>query len=435
MNVKQKIQILMSIAVFAICNTTVLEAKKVQTSYKKKAAKTDKTFNSARSQLADHQQYSLAKKKLVIAILAPFTGSYKNIGKHMSESALMAAITNNVTDFVIINFDTKGTAEGAKEALGKIIKNKINIVIGPALPQEADEIHADLEKYSKISFFSPINNNKYTAANFFVFGSPKSLLTGTMANYLKNVEGRSNISFILPKSQEGFKDAQQVKESFKEFGFKTFSIVYIDDNNISKSINQITSNSSILMYQDPETQELHEKNFRQKYSSNGDKSYEEELVPVMQKLDTVWISDKIEPSKMSKLFAKMNTSGLLLTEVTIATIDTAVDKSFIKNPLTNSVVFASASALWNENKIENIEKIMRYKLSRFSTSSFDIMLAIAASSYKGKINNSKLFDESGFNGITGQFRFLPNGYVQRIPSVYKIRQNSVKNIYQLPEYV
>ena len=71
-----------------------------------------------------------------VSMLLPLTGKQEETGKNMQNAALIALHKNTEAPIKLLFFDTKGTAEGAKEAYRWAEAQNSDIILGPVFSSE-----------------------------------------------------------------------------------------------------------------------------------------------------------------------------------------------------------------------------------------------------------------------------------------------------------
>jgi len=73
-------------------------------------------------------------------VLLPLSGKSKSVGEALQTAAMMALADGHNKDVVLQFYDTRGTGEGAAEATKKALAEGVDVVLGPLFSSEAKEV-------------------------------------------------------------------------------------------------------------------------------------------------------------------------------------------------------------------------------------------------------------------------------------------------------
>lgn len=129
---------------------------------------------------------SLAKNKLKIGAILPLSGENEFVGQNIYKSILITIFELKNLNIEIIPLDTQSSSEGAKKALQKGIKNKVNIFVGPVFWDTIKQIENE-KGFKDQVFISYSNHEEKLIPNVINFGVNLSSQINSMEKYLKKM--------------------------------------------------------------------------------------------------------------------------------------------------------------------------------------------------------------------------------------------------------
>ncbi len=161
-----------------------------------------------------------------IGVLVPLTGTKSHVGEYVTNSIRLKMLDSSLSKEFMI-FDTKGTAEGAKEAFLNAISKKISFFIGPVFSDSTNSIKELSDKYNA-PVFSLSNDENLISSNIYITGiSIREELDCIFRNL--NSSRINNLGIIQFKSKSS-KNINEIISSINPEINKEFIIL---DNEIS----------------------------------------------------------------------------------------------------------------------------------------------------------------------------------------------------------
>ncbi len=102
-----------------------------------------------------------------VGMLLPLTGKSKRLGEELRNAGMLAQFELANDNLVLQFYDTKGTAEGAKEAFEKAKKDNVQLILGPVYAEEVNAVRKIAGHIPVISFTSDtdsVGDGVYTMA-------------------------------------------------------------------------------------------------------------------------------------------------------------------------------------------------------------------------------------------------------------------------------
>lgn len=101
------------------------------------------------------------------AMLLPLSGPQKEVGSALQKAGMLAQFERSGNQMDLLFFDTKGTAEGAKEAYEQALQSHPDVILGPVFSAEVEAVAKEDPDIPVLSFTSDnsvLDDNIYTMA-------------------------------------------------------------------------------------------------------------------------------------------------------------------------------------------------------------------------------------------------------------------------------
>lgn len=157
------------------------------------------------TRLSSSQEPSVFKPSrppFTVAFLVPFSGEYAAVGQALWEGAEVGYFEAQNDHLALLPRDTKGSPEGAQEALTKLLQeNNIDLILGPLTATEVKAI-TPLAWEKGIPILSFSNMPEVAGNNVFIMGfSPENQMQTILSFALS--QKIENFTLIMPASEYG----------------------------------------------------------------------------------------------------------------------------------------------------------------------------------------------------------------------------------------
>ncbi len=115
--------------------------------------KTDETLFSDKVILADDNQQE-ASNKLTVAVLAPFSGEHRELGKNILDAMQLALFDLSSNKVKLLVIDTGSKIEDLDSAIDDLDKQHVDIIVGPVFAEQARAIYTYIRGKVPILTFS-----------------------------------------------------------------------------------------------------------------------------------------------------------------------------------------------------------------------------------------------------------------------------------------
>jgi ABC-type branched-subunit amino acid transport system substrate-binding protein len=361
------------------------------------------------------------EKKIQVALFLPMSGKNKDLGNSLFNSAILSLFDNDINHNIeLILIDSKETPQEANKAFEEIINRKIKIVIGPVFGDLVSAIETPAKK-NHISVISLSNNHELAKkinddGGVFVAGMLLETQIEKIVGFAIE-QDKSSFAVIAPKNQYGAAATSLFKKIIqnRNKNFITADFYKNNDLDLNRAVNRVVNSFTIT------------NDFRDKKSKEVDES------------------DRLYPQIIF-----VPETGKMLSKIAAAIKKENVDERNFKiigtsqwdeiSTLNDQNLVGSWFAAPQSEKFREFEKKYYQIYSKFppriSSISYDLVAAISQlidaknkeiPKIKDFINYSSP-SQLGFDGIDGNFRFLPNGLVQRNLAVLQVGLGNFQTI-------
>jgi branched-chain amino acid transport system substrate-binding protein len=400
-----KILILLSGLILFGCTNNVFQAQ--STGIKTKPI--ENTQASTQYAVPEYQQkqsfftHSEGIPPTKIAILAPFSGQYKDLGKNIMDAAQLALFSANEPNLILVPLDTKGTSYGAVEAANKAIEEGAKLILGPVFSKSASTI-ASIAKEHKINVVSFSNDRALADSGVYAIGFLPEQQIRRVVEYAME-QGVTNFAAVLPNDAYGSVAAEELRET-------------IADNKNAKILR--TEIFSLAKNGDPQRLDEYVASAYKAVLDSGANSAI--LIP----------EGGMQLEQITKLLKDNNFDNKikLLGNAQWYTPETA------KNNLLENAWFAGTPHERKESFERKFESTYGYKPIALAGLAYDgVALASALAKTPGgaDFSRSALENKKGFMGVDGIFRFKNNGLTERGLGIITIKNGSFETISPSPK--
>lgn len=315
-----------------------------------------------------------------VALLLPITGPDAEVGQSIANATTLALLDTNNRSIRMTTYDT---ALGVDVAARKAIADGNRLILGPLRGDNVIAV-ADLARPAGVPIISFSNDIGVAGRNVFLLGHLPGQSIERVVTYAKSM-GMTRFGAIVPKTVYGQRAATSMLTAVRNAGATLTSVQESDGTAASISA------------------------AARKLSASG---------PV----DAVLIADngRIAIATIPALKAQgMGKAKILGTDLW------NTDGTLSGKPAIYGAMFASVPDGIYKQYADKYR--LRYNKAplRLSSLGYDAVLLVARVAENWKIGSVfpvvRLTDSSGFSGIDGAFRFMPNGMSERMLEVQKIQ--------------
>ncbi len=360
---------------------------------------------------------SNAEKNVKVTMLLPLTGDRACVGEDLRNAGMMAQFDIANDNFILRFEDTKGTPEGAAEALERAMDTGVDLVLGPVYAEEVDAIRKKARRNNVlvVSFTSDIesvDDGVYTMA----LSIPNQI---SRAVRYACEKGKKSLVILAPDDRAGDFAIDSAEATAKQCGMRISAISVYNPTFINfepyvlKVLPDSFVDKKILVKQNKK-----EKNKKE--------------LPIADQIDfdVLLIADKENRLKsIASLFALYDVTP---REVLFLGMSTWQDASLTLEGALTGAKFASLPTFGAEDFKSRYEALHKRKPIGLASLSYDAVALTSVLSQHGGINKETLTTPSGFLGIDGPFRLLANGESERLLGISEIVGRNQFRVVQKP---
>ncbi|MBL4802661.1 MAG: penicillin-binding protein activator [Emcibacter sp.] len=363
----------------------------------------------------------LPRQEIRLGLLLPLSGPDSIIGKALFNAATLALFDSRDKRLTLMPYDTKGTAEGAAEAMTQLLTHEPDLIIGPlfshsimAIKQMAQEAGVNVIGFS----------SDHTVAGDGVF-----LMNFRMEEQIERVihyastQGYARFATLVPETAYGMRALEIFGASVAEQKRELTSVEFYPPDS-SKLVDPV---KNIAHYKERRKRYTREIDFLERLGEEDD--FAQEMLDELKNEETIgdvefdaillpeggamlttlaaWVSYyEIDPAKVKILGTGLWDDPMLFLE-----------------PQLHGGWFAAPDHKTSGAFLNRYKDIYGESSPRITTLAYDTVALAATLVRQAKNPNfsaEKITDTNGFSGIEGLFRFAPSGLIERGLAVYEV---------------
>lgn len=371
-----------------------------------------------------------------VGILLPLSGRYARIGEALLNAAQLALFDVADDEFTFVVRDTGGTPEGASLAAQALLSENVRLILGPLFSTSVTAI-ADQVRQARVPVVTFSNDRNVAAPGIYVMGLAPQPQIDRIVGYAAQ-QGMSRFAVMAPSSPYGQAVVAAIQDATERYAVALSRVVTYppDAQDLSLEVRNLAD-------YDQRHQALLDQ--RQLLAARGDDAAKLALKR-LDGLETLGKPDfdaVILPEAGERL--RVIAPSLAYYDVDPAEVrflGTSLweNASLGSEPsLLGAWFTAPQPELW-ESFAARYADVFGATPPRVTSLAYDAA-ALAAVLARGATNSAepfvydeaKLAQPSGFAGIDGVFRFLPNGIIERHLAILQIERNGFKVIEPAPQ--
>jgi branched-chain amino acid transport system substrate-binding protein len=365
-----------------------------------------------------------------VGLLVPLTGRAANAGKEIMDAAQLALFDFAGPHYELLPYDTKGTPEGAVQAVRYAISDGVSIVIGPLLSQSAQAVQPFLQA-ANIYALAFTNDFAAAASNVFVLGVRPEEEVERIINFAV-LQGSKRFALLAPADEYGIRIRTAFENAVAANGAERSKIVQFSGSDdlaaMIRSMADYDQRRRELLNQKAELKNkkdaLSEKALRRLdlLQTLGDVDFDSLLVAAggksLQSIAANLPYYDIDPKKVRILGTSLWNASWVHAE-----------------PALIGGWFASTSVNNRSDFIQQFQSAYEHAPNRLATLAYDaVALSAVLANENGEADYSRqtLTNQAGYLGRDGIFRLNPSGLAERGLAIMQVRQKDFKEISPAP---
>jgi branched-chain amino acid transport system substrate-binding protein len=326
-----------------------------------------------------------------IALLVPMSGSNGAVGQSIANATTMAILDTNAESIRITAYDTAG---GAREAARRAVADGNKLILGPMLGGNIGPVLAEARP-ADIPLISFSNNATMASPDVFVMGHIPEQSIARSVSYAHS-RGANHFAILAPDGEYGQRAEAALRETLLGFGGRLVATETYDRGN--------TSISSAA----------------QRLAARG--IYDAVVIADGARLAAQGAAALRSPGEGPRIIGTELWSG---------------EASVTRSSALDGAVFSAVSDGRYKRFVESYEARFGSQPYRIATLGYDAVLLTLNVARDWRVGRSfpisALYEEGGFLGLDGAFRFSRGGVVQRAMEVREVRGNEVVIVSNAPQ--
>lgn len=375
---------------------------------------------------------SITEAKVRVGALLPLSGGRAELGRSLLDGALLAV--NDVADenFVLLPFDTKGTAEGAAIAARDALDSKVDLILGPLFSASVTAA-ASAATSAGVNVIAFSNNRVVAEPGVFLTGLLPEAQIDRVVRYAAG-RGIRRIGALLPSGRFGDRVESALRQTATVLGIELVRVEYFDSdpNRTADAVRIIgdydqrrASLKAQIKALEGATDEVSRRTLArlEKLETYGPLPFEALVVAA-------------SGTKLTEVAAQLGNYDIDTKSVRLLGLSSWGAPGVGREPALQGAWFANAPGAAGADFRRSFAAMYERTPHPLSVSAYDVtaLAAILASSAgEGRFDAAVLTNENGFAGSGGLFRFLPNGLSERALEIREITQDGSKLTDPAPE--
>lgn len=161
--------------------------------------------------------------KTRVAFLAPLSGPHAEIGQQLLNAAQLALFDISDDEFAMIVEDTGGTAQGARSAADRALRQGAQLIIGPLFAESVSAVTPGA-KIQQVNVLAFSNDPSVSTPGVWTLGFSPDAQVKRVVNYASR-QGLRSFAVLAPRSAYGDVIVQAMREATQSSGGQIANIV------------------------------------------------------------------------------------------------------------------------------------------------------------------------------------------------------------------
>jgi len=326
-----------------------------------------------------------------VALLVPLSGNAADVGQALANATTMALLDTNAENLRITTYDT---GRGASAAARQAIADGNKLILGPLLADNVSSVQA-VARPSGVPSIAFSNDSSVASADVFVMGHIPEQSVRRSIQYARQ-NGSNSFAALLPEGDYGQRSYNALQNSLADFG-----------GNLVSFERYARGNTSIV-------------GAAQRLRSRGG-------------YDTVLIADgaRLAVQAAGELRAD-GAEGARLLGTELWSGEAALTQS----AAVNGALFSAVSDGRFRRFSESYQSRFGTRPHRIATLGYDAVLLSLRIAREWRVGSdfpkNRLYDQGGFLGVDGAFRFNRGGIAERALEVREVRGSQIATVEAAP---
>lgn len=374
-----------------------------------------------------------ARVKINIGVMLPLSGDTAEVGQALLNAATMALFDAHDKRLEMIPIDTKGTPEGATEAMIELIEKEVDIIIGP-LFSENIKVTQPIAKQAGVKMIGFSTDQDVAGDGVFLLSFRPEEQVGRIIKYASD-QRHENFAALIPDTLYGGR-IMNVLEPLVATEFNDLVALEMYPSDASMLDEPV---KRIANYDYRRQEFLDEMSFLRSLGRTDDMGQEYiNEIKNMEALGDVNFDAILLPeggSMLGSIAPLLSYYEIDLTKVKVLGTSLWLDPMLFNEPQLQGGWFAAPEDDVANKFIARYEQSFQRTPPRIVTLGYDAMALIAnivRTQRAPMFSNRILTSPDGFMGLDGIFRFHRSGLVERGLAVYEVTSDAFLKIEPAP---
>lgn len=361
-----------------------------------------------------------------VAILLPLSGSQKNVGQAMLQSAQLALFDIGYTQFELIPRDTEGNPQVAARAASEVIQDGAQLILGPLF---SDSVHAvkDIAARERINVVAFSTDRSLAGGNAYIMSFMPDAQVRRVVSYAA-AQGYKSTGLLAPQDAYGNAATQAFETAAAKSGIQVTRRFRFAPE--ARSV--ITDMQSFTGYDERPGDTL----FQQASADDTRHLTDSGNAPPFQA-----VFMPVGGTQAEMLASGLSYYGLMPQQVRRLGTGLWDDPRIAQEKSMDGAWFAAPPPRLRKGFEQRYAKTYGANPPRLASMAYDATALAATLARQGftrtggrtpAYTRRDLTNPNGFAGIDGIFRFGSDGLVERGLSVFEIRQGRIAEIDPAP---
>ena len=358
-------------------------------------------------------------KNIRVGMLLPLSGKYKNLGENLRNAGMLAQFDINSDAFELLFYDTKGTAEGAKQAFNQAIDEKVQIILGPVLAEEVGAVRRaksgrDVPVISFTSDTEKVGKGVYTMA---------LLLSNQAERIIRYAceEGKKRLAILAPDDPSGDIAIETAQRTAKQCGMEVTKLAVYNPTfiNYEPYVLSVLPESVTLARAKKEKERLAKRQNKELPPPEEEEPIEEEI-PIAEQLefDSLFIADT--DNRLKSIAALFGLYDVTPDVVPFLGMSTWRELSLTQEGALVDARFSDLPSVGFKSFAQKYKDTYRKEPVRLASLTYDAVALAYVLGQEDAINETSITRPNGFSGVDGLFRFNKDGTSERLLGISRI---------------
>lgn len=367
-----------------------------------------------------------------VALLLPLSGRDAALGQQLLEAAELAMFDSADERFTLVPVDTGGTPDGAREAADKAIGMGARLILGPLFGSEAQAV-APAARAAGVNVVTFSNDQSIAGDGVFVFGFLPRPQVDRIVAY---AAGKGSKRFALLAPRGGFGDT--VSDELQKAA-RANRVQVTKSETYESGAGDLSP--TVRRFADFERRSLALANEKKQYEGKTDEVSRQALrrLEGMQGLGDLGFDAVLVPEGGDRLRSLAPLLSIYdIDPKTVRLLGTVLwdDPALASEPSLRGAWFAAPPPEGRAEFEASYETTFRRKPPRLATLAYDLVAlaaVLAKLDTRPDFGRTALTQSTGFAGVDGLFRFLPDGRSERGYAILEIGDRQRRVVDPAPE--